>query len=68
MSDVAFEHLQAQRVEIVVEVDNPSSCRVAERAGFLLEGTLYRHLPAPDGTLKDVKVYSRLGTEPSGAN
>ena len=64
MSDFAFEHLHAQRVEIVVEVDNPSSCRVAERAGFVLEGTLRHHLPAPDGTLKDVNVYARLSGEP----
>lgn len=62
MSDCAFEHLHAQRVEIVVQVDNPSSCRVADRAGFVLEGTLRRHLPAPDGTLKDVHVYSRLAS------
>ena len=60
MSCLAFEHLGAQRVELVVECDNAPSGRVAERAGFLLEGTLRRHLPAPDGTLKDSHVYALI--------
>lgn len=60
MTRLAFAHLGAQRVEIVVECDNAPSCRVAERADFLREGTLRRHLAAPDGTLRDVHVYSLI--------
>lgn len=60
MTRLAFARLGAQRVEIVVECDNAPSCRVAERAHFLREGTLRRHLAAPDGTLRDVHVYSLI--------
>jgi RimJ/RimL family protein N-acetyltransferase len=54
----AFEELGAARVEIRMSDRNVRSRRVAERAGFELEGILRndeRHL---DGSLRDSRVYA----------
>lgn len=64
MSGLALATLGAQRVEIFVEIDNTASCRVAERAGFVLEGTLRRNLRAADGgSLRDVRAYSLIAQD-----
>jgi RimJ/RimL family protein N-acetyltransferase len=60
MSGLAFAHLGAERVDAFVEPDNGPSNHVVERAKFVLEGMLRRHCPAPDGSLKDVNVYSLI--------
>lgn len=56
----AFDRLGARRVEIRCSDANERSWRVAERAGFALEGVLRhegRHL---DGSLRDTRVYARV--------
>jgi RimJ/RimL family protein N-acetyltransferase len=35
----AFEEVGFHRLQLTHSVDNPASCRVATRAGYLLEGT-----------------------------
>jgi RimJ/RimL family protein N-acetyltransferase len=60
MTRLAFETLGAERVEIRCDERNERSWRVAERCGFVLEGTLRRNSRCPDGTLADTRVYSRL--------
>lgn len=45
----AFDDLGMHRLEILHAVGNLPSCRVAEKAGFLLEGTLTRVLQHADG-------------------
>lgn len=57
---MAFEHIGAVRLEIITDEENTASRRVAERCGFLLEGTLRHERRAPDGVLRNTCVYARL--------
>lgn len=54
----AFERLGAQRVELRMNHDNDRSRRVAERAGFELEGVLRNIAQNPQGELRDTRVYA----------
>jgi RimJ/RimL family protein N-acetyltransferase len=60
IADFALQKLSAQRVEIRCDERNDRSCRVAERCRFELEATLRRDSRAPDGTLRNTRVYTRL--------
>jgi len=60
LSRMAFDVLKAQRVEIRMDDCNTASWRVAERAGFTLEGVLRRDTMAVDGRVRDTRVYSRV--------
>ena len=60
MARLAFDELRAQRVELRIDNLNRPSWRVAERCGFTLEGVLRSESLAPDGTLRDMRVYSRV--------
>lgn len=55
----AFEHVRAVRVELITDEANAASCRVAERCGFVLEGTLMHERRAPDGTLRNTRIYAQ---------
>jgi RimJ/RimL family protein N-acetyltransferase len=50
------------RLELGHRVNNPASCRVASRAGFLVEG-LERQKLAYDGVRFDVELHARLATD-----
>ena len=54
----AFTALRAQRVHLGCEASNVASQRVAERAGFLLEGRLRNGLLATSGRPVDMLVYA----------
>lgn len=56
--DVAFDRLQAQRIALTCDPENTASRRVAEHAGFVLEGTLRNSTLARDGRPADWLVYS----------
>ncbi len=58
-----FEKLFAERVEIRMDDKNTRSWRVAERAGFTLEGILRHDARATDGTLRNTRVYSMIRSE-----
>ena len=58
LTDLAFGALAARRVEIRVDPRNERSWRVPERLGFVLEGVLRNDERAPDGTLRDTRVYA----------
>ena len=60
IAEVALGALAAHRVEIRCSDRNERSWRVAERAGFELEGTLRHEAREIDGTLRDTRVYSRV--------
>ena len=60
MARLAFDELRAQRVELRIDNLNRSSWRVAERCGFTLEGVMRCESLAPDGTLRDMRVYSKV--------
>lgn len=55
-----FSELGLNRVQLFHAVDNPASCRVAERAGFALEGTLRQSYRYGDGRLHDEHLHARL--------
>jgi RimJ/RimL family protein N-acetyltransferase len=54
----AFAALGARRVEIRCSDANERSWRVAERAGFVLEGVLRHEGRHPGGSLRDTRVYA----------
>jgi len=56
----AMHALKASRVEIHMDELNVASRRVAERAGFKLEGVLRNHARAADGRLQNMCVYSKI--------
>lgn len=51
------------RVEALVDVDNPASQRVAEKAGMRREGVLRRHY-WHKGRARDMVMYSFIATDP----
>lgn len=56
----ALDALRANRVEISCDAANVASQRVAERAGFTLDGRLRNGLLAPNGQPVDRLVFSRI--------
>ncbi len=58
VTELAFNALQARRVAIECEADNEASLRVAERAGFILEGRLRNGTLATNGNAVDLLVYA----------
>ena len=56
----AFDALRARRVEVRMDDTNERSWRVAQRAGFALEGVLRSDSLNPKGEARDTRVYARL--------
>lgn len=57
----AFEQLGARRVEIRCDEENVKSRSVAERAGFILEGTLRQDSLSADGNvLRNTCIYAKI--------
>ncbi len=57
---LAFDRLGANRVEIQTDPRNVRSRRVAERLGFVLEGTLRRYRLNPDGRPSDRLIFALI--------
>src|SRR4051794_6825569 len=53
----------AQRVELMISVDNPASKRVAERCGYVFEGVL-RSAYFKQGRRADTEIWSKLPGDP----
>jgi RimJ/RimL family protein N-acetyltransferase len=62
LRDWAFRELDVVRLELLIGVDNVASRRVAERAGFVQEGTL-RSLQVKPGLRGDMEIWSRLPSD-----
>lgn len=56
--EFAFAQLGARRVWCLADDANARSWRVAERLGFVHEGTLKSERSDPDGTRRDMRVYA----------
>ena len=52
------------RIGLVHAVENPASCRVAESAGFALEGTARQEFEHADGRRYDYHHHARLAADP----
>jgi RimJ/RimL family protein N-acetyltransferase len=69
LSRMAFDQLQAQRVEVRMDERNTASWRVAERAGFTLEGVLRNEARDVAGGVRNTRVYARVrGVEEAAAS
>ena len=60
----AFEERGLMRVQLEHALGNPASCRVAEAAGFRLEGTARSAYALPDGEREDCHIHGRIATDP----
>ena len=61
----AFATVPLERVELCHAVENGASARVAEKAGFRLEGRLRRSYRYGDGVRHDELLWSRLADDPA---
>ena len=68
LTRVAFAQLKARRVEVRMDATNERSWRVAQRAGFELEGVFGSDSLTPQGEPRDTRVYGlvagRVSIEP----
>lgn len=60
----ALAHPLLERVELVAAVENTASRRVAERAGYTLEGVKRLAGRTADGTRLDCALYAAVSTDP----
>jgi RimJ/RimL family protein N-acetyltransferase len=60
-----FDVLGLERLELCIDAANEPSARVAERAGYRLEGVL-RNVHFKEGRRTDTAIWSRLATDPVG--
>ena len=63
LTDWAFEKRGIQRAYLLIDVDNPASGKVAERAGYRLEGVM-RSTYLKQGRRGDTQLWSRLPGDP----
>lgn len=64
VTDYAFQHLSAGRVEIRCDSLNERSARTAQTAGYTLEGTLRHNVLSTDGSeLHDTRLFAMLRAE-----
>lgn len=64
VSDWAFADLSLLRIQLFHGVGNPASCRVAEKAGYVLEGVLRSGTLYGDGQRHDDHLHARLAADP----
>ncbi|MFE4334882.1 GNAT family N-acetyltransferase [Streptomyces sp. NPDC056831] len=63
----AFETADARRIEIAHATGNEASCRVADRCGYLPEGTLRDSHRYGDGAYHGEHLHARLAADPEPA-
>ena len=65
LTEWAVRELDPLRIQLQISADNPASKRVAERAGYVYEGTL-RSVHFKQGIRQDMEVWSRVRGDPPG--
>lgn len=63
LTDWAFTELEAERLSLVIDVENRASQRIAERCGYHWEGVM-RSIHVKQGRRVDVGLWSRLPEDP----
>lgn len=63
LTDYAFTHLLAERLEIRCDTRNARSAAVARRLGYTLEGTLRNEIRYPDDTVSSIYLFGLLRAE-----
>jgi RimJ/RimL family protein N-acetyltransferase len=63
LTDWAFRATNAERLRLVIDVENPASLVVAERSGYVREGVM-RSVHFKGGRRIDAVLLSRLRTDP----
>jgi RimJ/RimL family protein N-acetyltransferase len=66
LTDWAFASTNAERLRLVIDVENPASLKVAERSGYVREGVM-RSVHFKGGRRIDAVLLSRLRTDPAPA-
>lgn len=61
--ELGFDLFNLARLELLVDTDNSATKRVAEKAGFTLEGTLRNHHRHRNGDLTDTIIYSIIPSD-----
>jgi ribosomal-protein-serine acetyltransferase len=64
ITDFAFDHLWANRVEIRCDARNERSAAVPRRLGFTQEGHLRWNGTFVDDTVRDTLIFALIGTDP----
>jgi hypothetical protein len=59
-SAAALDELHLERLDLLTDIENFASQRVAEKVGFQREGVLRSHLRHPDGYRRDSVFFSLL--------
>jgi RimJ/RimL family protein N-acetyltransferase len=62
LTEWAFAETGAERIELIIDVDNPASERVAERCGYTREG-VHRSVHLKPGVRIDAAIWSRLRSD-----
>ncbi len=65
LTDYAFTALAAKRVEIRCDERNVRSAAIPQRLGFVREGRLRNRELAPDGTLRNMLIFSLIPADRS---
>ncbi len=60
-----FHEMQLDQIELLADVDNVASRRIARKLGFVEEGVLRSHLNTRRGR-RDSVVHGRLRSDPAG--
>jgi hypothetical protein len=63
LTEWALEELGMLRLELLIDVENDASKRVAERSGYRREGVL-RSVHLKQDRREDTEIWSRLATDP----
>jgi len=63
LTDWAVRELDPLRIQLQISADNGASKRVAERSGYVYEGTL-RSVHFKQGMRQDMEVWSRVAGDP----
>jgi RimJ/RimL family protein N-acetyltransferase len=66
LTDWALSELQAQRIVLIIDVENPASERVARRCGYTREGVM-RSIHLKAGVRVDAGLWSRLPSDQATA-